>query len=121
VIKLKTKVLVFALLLVFLLSGSAYAQETRINNAYAGITFSGTVATCFVDIDRDNSYDKISATIKLNCGSQNIKTWNEYSDTGRLKFSDDVDVTKGNTYELVVEYTVNGKAQKSFSGSGTCK
>ena len=118
VIKLKTKGLVFALLLVLLFSGSAYAQEVRMNNAYAGITFSGTVATCFVDIDREDTSDKISATIKLNCGSQNIKTWNGISDIGHLVFSDDVDVVKGNTYELVVEYTINGKAQ---IGRASCR
>ena len=117
---MKAKGLVFALFLVFLLSGSAYAQETRINSSYAGITFSGTVANCFVEIHRDNSRDIISATIKLNCGDQTIKTWND-SGVGGLSFSKTANATKGNTYELVVEYTVNGKAQQSFSGSGICK
>ena len=118
---MKVRKLAFALLLVFLLASTAYAQEMRMNTSYAAITFSGTTANCYVEIAGDSNSDKISATIELNCGSQNIKTWNEYTNTGRLKFSSAVDVTKGSTYELVVEYTVNGSPQKSFSGSGTCK
>lgn len=118
---MKAKVSALALLLVFLLTSTAYAQELRLNSAWADITFSGTTANCAVEIVGDSGSDKISATIKLNCGSQNIKTWNKYSDNGYLMFQDTVSVSKGKTYELVVEYTVNNKARASFSDSGTCK
>lgn len=118
---MKVRGSVLVLLLVLLLANTVYAQDMRINTSYAEISFSGTTAQCYAEISGNKGSDKISATIKLNCGSQNIKTWNESSDSGRLTFYDTVDVTKGNTYELVVEYSVNGRAQQSFSDSGTCK
>lgn len=116
-LRLRVSALVF--LLVFLLANTAYAQEMRMDNSYADLTFSGTTANCYVDIAGDARSDKISATIELRCGSQSIKTWNKTVD-GHLRFSDSVDVSKGNTYELVVDYTVNGKPQTQLSDSGTC-
>lgn len=115
--RLRVSALVF--LLVFLLANTAYAQEMRMDNSYADLTFSGTTANCCVDITGDKMSDKISATIELRCGSQTIKTWNK-SAVWHLRFSDLVDVSKGNTYELVVDYTVNGKPKTQLSDSGTC-
>lgn len=117
---MKAKGTVLALLLVFLFANTAYAQEMRLINSYASIAFSGSTAKCYVDIVGDSGSDEISATIELRCGSQSIKTWTDYADNGHLSFSGTASVTKGSTYELVVEYTVNGKAQTSFSASGTC-
>ena len=118
---MKARSPVFALVLVFLLAGTAYAQEMRTKNSTAVISFSGTTANCYVEIAGDSGSDKISATIEFNCGSQNIKTWTESTDHGHLMFLDSVGVTKGNTYELVVEYTINGKTQIPLSNSSTCK
>lgn len=118
---MKARSSVFALLLVFLLACTAYAQEMRTKTSSAAISFSGTTANCYVDIAGDKGSDKISATIKLNCGNQNIKTWTESTDNGHLVFLDSVGVTKGSTYELVVEYSINGKTQIPLSSSGTCK
>lgn len=118
---MKTRVPIFALLMMLLLTNTVYAQETRMNTTLATVSFSGTTATCIVDIVSNGGNDKISATIELLCGNQSIKTWNKSVDNGHLVFYDTVSVTKGKTYDLVVEYTVNGKTQSSFSGSGTCK
>lgn len=116
---MKAKISVCLLFFAFLLTSTVYAQDMRINYSYADISFSGTTATCKVVIPGNSNDDKISATIELLCGSQSIKTWND-SASGILNFKDTVSVTKGKTYDLVVEYTVNGKAQSSFSDSGTC-
>lgn len=118
-IQLRSRVSALAFLLVFLLMNTAHAQEMRMPNSCVDLTFSGTTATCYVDIAGDVRRDKISATIELRCGSQSIKTWNESAD-GHLVFSDSVSVTKGSAYELVVDYTVNGKPQTQLSDSGTC-
>lgn len=120
VIYLKKRGLILSFFLALVLTTTAYAQDMRLNYSYATISFSGTTANCCVFIPGNNDSDTISATIELRCGSQTIKTWNEYS-SGILDFQDAVSVTKGKTYELVVEYTVNGKAQTSFSSSGTCR
>lgn len=116
---MKARVPALVLFFALLLTNTAYAQDMRLSNAQAILSFSGTTANCYVDISGRGS-DKISATIKLCCGNQNIETWNESVTNGHLFFQDTASVTKGKTYELVVEYTVNGKVQQSLSDSGTC-
>lgn len=117
---MKARISALLLLLLLLLTSTAYAEDMRLNYSYADISFSGTTATCTVFIPGNDSSDQISAAIELRCGNQSIKTWND-SSSGVLRFKDTVSVTKGKTYDLVVEYTINGKAQSSFSDSGTCK
>lgn len=116
---MKVKVSALTFLLVFLLTNTAYAQEMRIANSCVDISFSGTSASCYVDIAGDKTSDKISATIELTCGNQSIKTWNKTA-YGYLLFSDSVSVTKGKTYKLTVNYTVNGNPKTQLSDSGTC-
>lgn len=117
---MKVKVPALVLLFALLFTNTAYAQDMRLSNAQAILSFSGTTANCYVDI-AGNGSDKISATIELCCGNQSIMTWNRSVTNGHLFFQDSASVTKGKTYELVVEYTVNGKPQQPFSDSGTCK
>lgn len=117
---MKTKKIIAVFLFVLLLISNANAQEMRTISLGAQLSFSGTTATCHVVIPRPDYSDVISATIKLCCDGQSIKTWNE-SANGYLLFDGTVSVTKGKTYELVVDYTVNGKAQTSLYDSGTCK
>ncbi len=116
---MKVKASILSFLLVVFLTSNTYAQDMRIGNACAELTFSGSTANCFVEI-LGKSSDKISATIKLRCGNQNVETWNKHSADGYLMLDDTVSVIRGKTYELVVEYTINGAAQQSFSDSGTC-
>lgn len=116
---MKARISVCLLFFGFLLASTVYAQDIRTNYGYANISFSGTTATCQVVIPGKSNDDQISATIELLCGGQSIKTWND-SASGILDFKGTASVTKGKTYDLVVEYTVNGKAQSSFSNSGTC-
>ena len=117
---MKAKKAVLLFLLFSLLIGTAYAQDTRIVSPGARLSFSGTKATCYVIIPGAHGDDVISATIQLRCGSQNIETWNRYSNNGFLEFQDNVTVTKGKTYELTVDYTVNGNPKPQLSASGTC-
>ena len=116
---MKVKASILSFLLVVFLTSNAYAQDMRKGNACAELGFSGSTANCFVEI-LGKSSDEISATIKLRCGSQNIETWNKHSVDGYLMLDDTVSVIRGKTYELVVEYTINGATQQSFSVSGTC-
>ncbi len=116
---MKVKASILSFLLVVFLTSNAYAQDMRKGNACAELGFSGSTANCFVEI-LGKSSDEISATIKLRCGSQNIETWNKHSVDGYLMLDDTVSVIRGKTYELVVEYTINGATQQSFSDSGTC-
>lgn len=116
---MKTKNVILALLLAFLLVGTAYAQDMRSVSPSLRVSFSGTTATCYVNIPGAHGDDVIDATIELRCGKQSVERWNEQA-VGFLDFHEDALVIKGKTYDLEVEYTVNGKVQPSISCSGTC-
>lgn len=116
---MKTKNVILAFLLAFLLTGTAYAQDMRLANPSLSVSFSGTTATCHVVIPGAHGDDEIDATIELRCGNQSVETWNAQA-VGVMDFHENALVTKGKTYDLEVEYTVNGKAQSPLSCSGTC-
>lgn len=82
--------------------------------------FSGSTATCAVFITAGNSGDDIEAVIELWQGDNCIKTWEENADAV-LDFSETVNVTRGKSYTLKVDYTINGIACPLASASGTCK
>lgn len=67
----------------------------------------------------DRPTDDIEAVIKLWQGSKCIETW-EASSVGDLAFSGTATVSRGKTYQLTVDVTLEGKAQPRFSVEGTC-
>ena len=106
-------------LVLLLLSTSEYAQASRVNNNQALLDFSDTTAYCYVYIRADSARSDISATIELWNGSRLIGSWEE-SAKSSITFSKDVSVEKGKTYQLTVDYTIDGEPQNALSASGTC-
>ena len=102
-----------------LLSSTAHAA-TRAAAVVPRISFDGTTASCSVFIAADRPTDNIDAVIKLWQGSRCIETWEE-SSIGDHAFSGKVTVSKGKTYQLTVDVTLEGKVQPRFSVEGTCK
>ena len=84
-----------------LLSSTAHAA-TRAAAVVPRISFNGTTASCTVWQ-----------------GSKCIETW-EASSVGDLAFSGTATVSRGKTYQLTVDVTLEGKAQPRFSVEGTC-
>ena len=111
----------FPILFVFLMvfSSTAHAASTRAASVVPRISFDGTTASCTVFIAADRPTDDIDAVIKLWQGSRCIETWEE-SSVGDLAFSGKVTVSKGKTYRLTVDVTLEGKAHPRFSVEGTC-
>ena len=101
-----------------LLSSTAHAA-TRAAAVVPRISFNGTTASCTVFVAADRPTDDIEAVIKLWQGSKCIETW-EASSVGDLAFSGTATVSRGKTYQLTVDVTLEGKAQPRFSVKGTC-
>lgn len=101
-----------------LLSSTAHAA-TRAAAVVPRISFNGTTASCTVFVAADRPTDDIEAVIKLWQGSKCIETW-EASSVGDLAFSGTATVSRGKTYQLTVDVTLEGKAQPRFSVEGTC-
>lgn len=110
---MKKRILCICLILAafFSLCSPAYA-EPRYNiiaDFEATLTISNAVATCKVDVESENSSDKITATITLkNTNGITVKTWNNVTATGDLHFRDTYTVVKNKSYVLTAKVTVSG-------------
>ena len=85
----------------------AMAAEPKMVTVVPGLTFNGTTATCELRAVGNYLTDDLVATIRLYRGSTLIATWNTEAD-GYLFFSDTKTVTKGYSYTLKVDLTING-------------
>ena len=116
---MRKQILALSLILVMLMGIAAQATGPMQAPAAAPkLSFSGTTATCSVIIRSGaSSTDKIS--VKLWNGRTCLKTWTA-SGTGRVSLSKTATVSKGKTYKLTVDYTVNGVKQPQKSVTRTC-
>lgn len=120
VIVLKKRILPFVLLFAMLLSTPVFAASPRIITIRPAISFSGTTANCRVTVSGNHGTDQIEAVVILWDGNDVVDDWYP-TGTGSLLFSDTTTVTKGKTYELTVDVTINGVDYQRVSIEGTCK
>lgn len=115
---MKKATIALLLLVMLILPVSAQAPQRAVS-ASPYISFSGTTATCSVNVYSGSRTDSISLTAKLYQGSDCIATWTD-SGTGHLNFSRTKRVQKGKTYKLTADITINGEALDTVSATGTC-
>jgi hypothetical protein len=109
--------LIAAILLLAIIPFTAYAVTSRTVAIIPRISFSGSTATCSVDITGYSLNDELDVVVKLWKGNTCLDTWYANS-TGFLFFKDYYNpVQKGITYNLTVELTVNGTTESSVSTS----
>lgn len=83
------------------------------------LEFEGTTATCEVEVVGNNISEHIEVTMKLMRGNYCEATW--YGDGYGYVYMLEYDtVTKGRTYTLVIEVTINDVVQQPVSINGTC-
>ena len=121
-IPLKKKAIPFLLFLVLLFAQPVYAEAAspRTATIWPSMAFNGTTAQCSVSVTADHFTDGIEIVVKLWRNGQCIKTW-EDSGTGYLIFDRTTTVTKGCTYTMTVDATLDGVVQPTVSVAGTCK
>ena len=78
----------------------------------------GTTAYCSVDYYSGNRDATVSVTLTLKQGSTTIDSWSN-SGKGLVIISETATVQKGKTYDLVMNSTVNGKAQPEVTVSAS--
>lgn len=98
------------------LTVSATPRALGINPTLA---FDGTTATCEVAVVGNNMSEHIEVVMKLMHGTSCVKAWMN-DDYGYVYMLAYANVTKGQTYSLVIEVKVNGVAQQPVSIQGTC-
>lgn len=113
---------ILVVLLVLSLCIPAYAAETVESRAYIAnptLSFDGTTAICFVNCRGEKTTDRISATLTLYHNGTYVDSWSG-SGVFRVPVSGECEVESGETYELVLTWTVNGTSKPSESVTGTC-
>lgn len=116
--------LIMSLILLVSFVTPAYASANEeispfVLNIFPSISFDGTTAKCSAIIIGDNMSDSISATLKLWQGNSCIATWYA-SGNGYMQVSKSKSVTRGITYKLTVDVTINGTLKPTVSVLGTC-
>lgn len=87
----------------------ASAAESRAITIVPAISFDGTTATCNARIVGNTIDEELHATIRLYRGNTLVATWTAEGN-GYIFFSKTKTVTKGYTYKLTVDLTVDGEA-----------
>lgn len=116
----KKRILALSLALVMLLGTAAQAAgPMRAPRATPKLSFSGTTAICVAVVQGDKSTDRIAAAMRLWKGNTCLETWIKRG-TGTVKFNETKTVSRGATYKLTVDFTVNDVAQSQKSVTRTC-
>lgn len=98
------------------LTVSAAPRALTINPTLA---FDGTTATCEVAVVGNNISEHITVVMKLMHGNTCVKAW-MHEDDGYVYMLTYANVTKGQTYTLRIEVTVNGVVKQPVYINGTC-
>lgn len=112
------KAIPLLLFLALLFAQPVYAEAAspRIATIWPSMAFNGSTAQCSVSVTADHTSDNIKIVVKLWRNNQCIKTW-EDSGTGYLIVNKTTTVSKGYTYTLTADVTLDGVIQPTVSVS----
>ena len=107
------------LVLVFMMSFTVhpiFATDCRAITGRPNLSIKGTTAYCEATYHSGNKYAEISVTLTLKQGNNTIDSWSG-SGKGRVSISETSTVSRGKTYNLILNATVDGKEQPEVSVS----
>ena len=117
---MKKQVLALVMVLVMLMGVAAQATgPMRAPSVKPELSFQGTTALCSALVRGNTTKDKVVATAKLWHGSICLGTWTK-SGTSYVLVKGSAPVSNGKTYNLTVDYTINGVKQPQKAITRTC-
>lgn len=116
---MKKIALLLAIILLVAAPLTVQAATPRLINISPELSFTGTTANCYVLVAADHISQEIEATIKLWHGTTCLETWYA-SGNGYLSWRDTATVTRGNTYRLSVDVTIDDEALDQVYINKTC-
>lgn len=117
---MRKQVLSLVMVLVMLFGVAAQAaRPMKTPGSTSRLSFSDTMANCYVAVKGKNATDRITVNARLWSGSSCMRNWNE-SGTYQVSFTRQAKVVKGKAYKLTVDYTINGVKQPQKSTTGIC-
>lgn len=115
---MKKRVLILSLVFALLLAIPAQAA-TNANRNDLTLSFSGSTANCTLVVRTENSDDEIEVTMQLWQDDLCRATWTA-DGSGYLRMSKTKTVTRGETYTLTANVTINGILQPEIIVSEKC-
>lgn len=116
---MRKRFVLFVLLGVLVLGLTAQAVNPR-QSGRPVLSFNGTTAICSGTCLGDNSTDRINVTLTLYHGDAYVDSWSG-SGVIRVLVSGNCTVERGETYRLVMTWSVNGVEQQPVEAVGTCR
>lgn len=113
---MRKKLISTILLFVCILAIPAQAIETRSVTTVPSLSINGTVATCSAICRSGGSSDTISVTLSLWRGTTLVTRWTASGST-LVTISEQCTILSGQTYTLILDYSINGIAQTPISVS----
>ena len=113
---MKKRVFVFALVLTLLVGAVVPTAHARATMGELSLTFNGTTATCDFYIMKAGSDIKVTMTLWQ--GNRQIASWTEQS-KGVVWLVEQCPVSKGLTYTLTVNFTIDGTSMPEQSVTKT--
>lgn len=113
---MKKRIILLLLIGALLLSTTVYAVEPRATIDSPKLTFSGTTATCSFFHNTGDASDKINVTMHLYRGLTLVNSWSA-SGYGYVSLSKTATASKGATYQLTVNVSINDGTPTSSSVS----
>lgn len=117
--KRRILILVIAFLMFAAIPIQAFANTPRALVIMPKLTFSGTTATCILNVTANNATDNIEAVLKLWDGTRCLETWH-LSGTFYISFSDTHNVFLNHEYKLSADVKVNGESKPRVWYTATC-
>lgn len=105
---MKKRILLFIPLLTLLFTVAAQAISPRADTMAPSLSFRGNLASCVVEVVASDSDSDIYVEADLLQDGDPYVHWTG-SGTGRLHFSRVATVTRGHTYTLEVDVTIDGE------------
>ena len=110
--------LLLAVVLVISMPLTAFAAVRNID-IEPELSFNGTTANCNLVVLGNNASEHIEVTMKLMNGYYCVASW-QAEGYGYLQMQKTALVTKGCTYTLVIEITINDVFQPPYATTKTC-
>ena len=118
--KRRVLTLIVAVLMLVSIPMHVKANTARIQVIVPILTFSGTTATCSLQVSSDHSTDTIEAVLKLWDGTRCLETWH-LSGTLYISFSDTHNVFLNHEYTLTADVKINDVYQPRVSYTAKCE
>ncbi len=114
---MKRRLCALAAVLALVMTMTVHAAPARTPRPNGSLTFNGTTATCSTTL---SDYGKeLDVELQLWQGSTLVASW-PASGTSKVSVEGTCQVTKGQTYSLLVTGTVGGQAYTSAPVTKTC-